>query len=154
MNKNRSFFESLKCAANGIYSALKNERNLRFDFSAMLTVAFFGVFCGLNGTEWAVVFLAFAAVIGAELSNTALESLCDAVTEEYSEKIGSAKDAASGAVIFCAVMSAAAGVMIFTSEGRFFRAVSGIFSNAAYAVVFCVLLVLNTVCLFKNNRKD
>ena len=57
---------------------------------------------------WAVLGLAVAAVLMAELFNTALETLIDHVHPEQHPEIGAAKDIAAGAVL---IASAAAVVV-------------------------------------------
>jgi len=106
----------MKCfgyALRGFAAAFRRERNLRFHCAAAFHVILLGALCRLPAWSWAAALVCCALVIGAELLNTALESLCDEVTREYSEKIRLAKDAAAAAVLVCAVFSAAVGLAVF-----------------------------------------
>ena len=52
-----------------------------------------------------------------ELVNTAVEAVVDLVTEERKPLAKLAKDAAAGAVLIAAMMSVAAGLIMFVPEG-------------------------------------
>ena len=52
-------------------------------------------------------------IMGLELVNTAIEALCDLVTQEYRPLAKRAKDTAAGAVLIASIMAAAAGLIIF-----------------------------------------
>ncbi|MEZ5305187.1 MAG: diacylglycerol kinase [Verrucomicrobiales bacterium] len=72
-----------------------------------------GFACQISLAEWIAIFLCCALVLGAELINTALEAICDALHPEIHPKIRLAKDAAAAAVLVCAAASAAAAAIIF-----------------------------------------
>ena len=116
MNKTewRRFLRGFRFAFRGIIDSLRSEINLRFHFGAMAAVLFFGVLLHISGTEWMICVLCFALVIGSELINTAIEHAVNlAAKGELSEQARLAKDAAAGAVLFCAIAAAAVGLMIF-----------------------------------------
>ncbi len=108
-----SMKDSFKYALRGICFALRTERNLRFHFCFALLVIAFGFFFDLTKYEWIVVLLAVAAVITAELFNSAIENLVDIVSPEYSEQAGRIKDIASGAVLFTVLLVVIVGLIIF-----------------------------------------
>ena len=78
----------------------------------MLAVAG-GVAVKLSTEEWRWIIAAIALVLIAELVNTAIEHLGDAVTLEHSEHIRRAKDIGSGAVLAAVIAAFAIGVSIF-----------------------------------------
>lgn len=108
-----AFTDSFRYALNGIVYALKTERNLRFHVFFAFLVVEVSFFFGLNKVEWAVVLFAIAAVISAELFNTAIENLVDMVSPEYREPAGKVKDIASGAVLFVVFIAVVIGLVIF-----------------------------------------
>jgi diacylglycerol kinase (ATP) len=55
--------------------------------------------------------------MGLELMNTAIEAVVDLVTLEKKPLAKIAKDTAAGAVLIAAIMSAAAGLIIFLPKG-------------------------------------
>ena len=61
---------------------------------------------------WALVILAIALVIGAELLNSALESVVDLVSPHDHPLAKRAKDVGAAAVLVAAAGAAAAGVLI------------------------------------------
>lgn len=104
---------SFRFAGQGFRRVVREERNLRIHLTAVFYVCTAGFLHGLGGLEWAALCICFALVIGAELINTAIETLCDAVTTNPDRLIGAAKDVAAGAVLVCAVCSVGVAVAIF-----------------------------------------
>lgn len=100
--KNQRFLHRLRNALAGVGHALRHERSFRFHSASVVAVA--GLLAWLRpGAAWvALVALASALVIAAELLNTALEALADHLHPEQHEKIRIAKDCAAGAVLAAA----------------------------------------------------
>ena len=67
----------------------------------------------LSRDEWRWIILAIALVLGAELLNTAVEHLGDAVTLERNDHIRRAKDMGSGAVLVAVLAALVIGVSVF-----------------------------------------
>lgn len=109
----RKLLSAFPCAGRGILVSLRRERNLRVHLTAVCYVCWAGALAGLEGDQWAILCLCFGLVIGMELMNTALEELCDRVTRQPDPFIRRAKDAAAGAVLACALASAAVAAWIF-----------------------------------------
>lgn len=103
---------SFRYAFRSIGRAIKTERNMRIHLTAVCYVTALGFLAKLDAPRWAAILLCFGAVIAAELLNTALENLCDAVHPDKHPKIGFAKDGAAGAVLVLA--TAAVGVAVAT----------------------------------------
>ena len=101
--KQRSFAARLRFALQGLAHALANERSFRVQL--LLGAAALGALLVLRPAPiwWALVLLASAAVLAAELFNSAIEALADAVHPEKSEGIRIAKDCAAGAVLIAAL---------------------------------------------------
>ena len=72
-----------------------------------------GFAVNLSPDEWRWIILAIALVLGAELLNTAVEHLGDAVTLERNDHIRRAKDMGSGAVLVAIVAALLIGVSVF-----------------------------------------
>ena len=150
--KNTNFFKSAKCALNGFIIAIKSERNLRFDVSVMLTVIFFALCYGISRFEWAVITVIFAAVIGAELFNSALERAVDLAEEDYNEIAGAAKDISAAAVFVCAICAIVSGIFIFGDIERIWKTLIRIFTNPAYALIFLILIASDIILIFKKEK--
>jgi len=112
-------FHSFKFAFCGFFSAMKSEKNLQIHAIISILVIIAGFFFRISVTEWLVVLLCIALVIGVELINTAIEKLSDFVCAEKNSEIGQIKDISAAAVVFCAIISAVVGVMIFLP--KFFK---------------------------------
>jgi len=98
---------------------MKSEKNLQIHAIISILVIIAGFFFRISVTEWLVVLLCIALVIGVELINTAIEKLSDFVCAEKNSEIGQIKDISAAAVVFCAIISAVVGVMIFLP--KFFK---------------------------------
>ena len=67
---------------------------------------------GLESWRWAVLVLCIAAVVAAELVNTAIEGLAAALHPQRDERVGRALDAAAGSVLVVAVGAAVVGLIV------------------------------------------
>lgn len=63
--------------------------------------------------EWCLLALCIGAVIGAELFNTALEQLAQAIDRQHNREIGAALDMAAAAVLVVAIAAAVVGGTVF-----------------------------------------
>ncbi len=86
---------------------------MRIHTVAALYVFAFSFFFRLSREGYAILFLTFALVLGAEMVNTALERLCDRDTQGYSQWTKAVKDLAAGAVLVCALFSLGIAVCLF-----------------------------------------
>ena len=109
----RGLGRSFVWALRGIAGSIPGGRNLRIHLTAVCYVTAAGLLAGLTGVEWGLVLLCFGGVIAAELFNTALEKLCDAVHPQFHPLVGAAKDAAAGAVRVLALASVGVAVALF-----------------------------------------
>jgi len=63
--------------------------------------------------EWCLLILSIAAVLAAELFNSAIERLAREVDREHNPNVGAALDIASGAVLLASIGAAIVGSLIF-----------------------------------------
>lgn len=119
----KAFVCSFRYAISGIGYAFRNGRNFRLMTAAAAYVIWTAWFLKLNGTEWALELLCCALVLGLEALNTALERLCDRVTEKPDPYIKAAKDCAAGAALLASVGAAAVWLAITVGNG-YWRALS------------------------------
>ncbi len=104
---------SFKYAIDGIITMFKSEPNAKIHLVVLLIVVICGFLFSLSATEWCLLFLSFAIVLGAEAMNTAIESLTDLVSPDPHPLAGQAKDLAAGAVLLCTLGSVTVGLIIF-----------------------------------------
>ena len=118
--KTDGLFKGFGHAFEGIFSAIKTERNFRIHICMMLYVIAFSLI-GRVGVETFLKFLlCFGAVFSSELINTAIELVCDTITTEYNENIKKIKDISAGAVLVVAIFSAILGLCVFLSKEALF----------------------------------
>ena len=104
---------SFKNAFTGIYTATRTQTNIRIHLIATITVFLASVYYRVSLTEGLILILTIASVFVAEMFNTAIEFLSDAVTLEHNELIDHAKDVSAGAVLFSAILALSVGLLIF-----------------------------------------
>ena len=150
MSHYKNLFKSFFYAFRGIFCAIKTERNLRVHLTClvyMFSILGLTDWFVLSRTDWAVLAVASALVIGAELVNTAIENAVDLETKEYNEYAKRAKDVASGAVLVCAIGAVAAGLFIllqpqaFSLMFEYFRSKPLMFALFAFSIVPATLFI-------------
>lgn len=104
---------SFKNAIVGISTAARTQTNIRIHLVATIAVFLAGAYYHITLTEGLILLLTVATVFVAEMFNTAIEFLSDAVTLEQNKYIRAAKDIAAGGVLFAAILAAAVGSLIF-----------------------------------------
>jgi diacylglycerol kinase (ATP) len=107
---------SFKHAGRGIWTAVKTQTNIRIHIIAAAIIFLLSVFYHVSHTDILVLTLTVMIVIFAEMVNTAIEFLADAVTLEHDPYIKQAKDVAAGGVLISAIFALAIGLMIFVSK--------------------------------------
>jgi undecaprenol kinase len=101
--KNRPFGARLGFALRGLAHALRTEASLQFQAGALLATLAALLLLRPGALWWAAVLLACAAVIAAELFNTAIERLADQLHPAEHPQIGIVKDCAAAAVLIAAL---------------------------------------------------
>ena len=97
----------------GIGYTLRTQPNMRLHLLAAIAVAIAASWLKISAGEWFAVIIATTLVTGAELFNTAIESLCDAVHPDQHPLIGHAKDTAAGAVLLASIAAGVIGLIVF-----------------------------------------
>jgi len=98
-HKNQPFACRLRFAAAGLLYGLVAERSLRLQVAVFGLVVIALLVLEPGALWWALVMVASAAVLGAELLNTALERLTDHLHPDVHPQIRIVKDCAAGAVL-------------------------------------------------------
>jgi diacylglycerol kinase (ATP) len=145
---------SFKFAFRGFWSCLKTERNLRFHLGVTFYVIVGGLILRLPLSEWLAVFICAGAVLSAELFNTALEKLCDALHPGRSPAIGLVKDITAGAVLMLAVTSAVVGVLVFFRADQLTRLLAFVRENTLLSAVILLTVPINLYLVFRSYAND
>ncbi len=109
----KKLLTSVGYGLRGVGYTLRTQRNFRIQAAFAIAVAIVGLWLRISVGEWLAVVLATGMVLAAELLNTAVEALADAVHPERSEGIGRAKDAAAGAVLVASIAAGLIGLVVF-----------------------------------------
>lgn len=104
---------SFKNAFVGIWTALTTQANVRIHFLAGSLVLILAAFLHLPLSSILDLVLMIAIVLMAEMGNTAIEALSDAVTTKPDPNIKIAKDVAAGGVLLTAILALIVGLIIF-----------------------------------------
>jgi diacylglycerol kinase (ATP) len=107
------FIRGFGHAGRGVLHAFREQRNFRVHCAITLAVPVAGVVLRLTYIEWLFIVFAIGLVLGAELLNSAIEALGDAITREHHPLIGQAKDLGAAGVLVCAIAAAVIGGIIF-----------------------------------------
>jgi diacylglycerol kinase len=97
--KNKTFLSSVRCAFNGLFRAIIQEKNYMIYFLNVAITAVINICFKFSAIEFLIWGITIAGVFSAECINTAIERLCDYLTEEKNEAIKFIKDVAAGAVL-------------------------------------------------------
>jgi len=104
--------ESFINAFRGIYTAIKEERNLKIHLFIALSVLVLASFFQVNRIELVILLSMIIIVIALELMNTAIERVLDIIHPERNIKVGKIKDIAAGSVLMAAIIAAIVGLII------------------------------------------
>ncbi|MES2409740.1 MAG: diacylglycerol kinase family protein [Patescibacteria group bacterium] len=113
MHKINKFFFSLKCAAKGIKTVLKEEQNFQIEIIIALFTILLGIFLNISNIEMAIIIISIIIVLTAEIVNTAIEDLCDKIEPHHDSIIGKIKDIMAGFVLITSIGTVVVGLIIF-----------------------------------------
>lgn len=108
----RRWLSKFGCAFRGVAIAVWQEDSFLAHLPATLLVFALAGWRGVSQTEWLLLVLCAATVLGAEMFNTAIERLAKAITKDHDPMIGDALDIASGAVFMSVIGAIVVGAVI------------------------------------------
>jgi undecaprenol kinase len=108
-HKNQSFLRRLRFALAGLGHAVRAERSLKIQVGAFVAAVVAMLILQPGPLWWALVMLASAGVLAAELFNTAIEHLADHLHPEVHPHIRIVKDCAAAAVLVAVLGAVAVG---------------------------------------------
>jgi diacylglycerol kinase len=100
-------------AMEGIGFCFVHEVHYRIELLLAALTLLGGWWLGISRIEWLAVTGCITGVLALEAFNTALEQLCNTVSQEVHSGIKASKDAAAAAVLLAVLGSAVVGGMIF-----------------------------------------
>lgn len=112
--KNRDVISSLEFALTGIFTAFKEEKNMRSHVLSALAAIIAGLIFRISTTEWLFLLLSIFLVIAFEIMNSAVENVVDLASDyHFSMRAKNAKDMAAGAVLVVSGFAVITGLIIF-----------------------------------------
>jgi len=137
---------SFNNAIVGIAKAIILERNVKIHFLVAVMIIILSFLLDITEIELLVLLLTISAVVVAEIFNTAIEKVCDLITEQYHQQIEIIKDISAGAVLITALNAIAVGYVIFSSKlnltlNLFFKLRENIMHITFIAVVIVTIIV-------------
>lgn len=109
----KSFWQTLKNSMNGLKSYAKEGKSIIFYSIGVIIEVIMGIVYQISGLEWILIICILGIILAIELINTALESVCDAVTQEYNEFIKVAKDCGSASTGVVCIVAVLLNIIIF-----------------------------------------
>lgn len=120
----------------------RTQRHMRIHFGIVVLVLALGMLCRFDATQMSLLVVVCSLVLGAEMINTAVESVVDMITQSYHPLAKLAKDIAAGAVLIFAVCAALVGFVLFFGSKKIVPLHVAIDSNPAPLMVLICLVVL------------
>lgn len=112
--KNQDLTASFEFAVAGLFTAFKQERNMKKHLVSALLVLIAGLIFQVSMTEWLFLLLSISLVIAFEIINSAIECVVDLASDyHFSMLAKAAKDMAAGAVLFVSGFAVLVGLLIF-----------------------------------------
>lgn len=148
------FADSFFYAAQGIRTAIREERNMRFHLCAGLYVYLFSLFYDFGRTEYILITLMVAGVLALELVNSSLERTVERPSPERYMTAGVVKDMAAGAVLVFSIGCAVGGVLLFWDIAAFKRMFGFFTAKPWFAVLLAASLVIAWRFIFGKRKED
>ena len=152
----KKLVHSFGYAFQGVFTAIRTERNMRIHIVCMIYMYFFLLcfdFFEITKTQLAILLLACGLVIGAELINTAIEAAVDMQGEEHTPLGKIAKDCGAGAVLVFTIFAVLCGVAIMYQPKAFVLLFTYFVENPIAIVLFLISVVVFSIFIFKGLPK-
>ncbi len=110
------YFRSIKFAINGLFYALRTEKNVQIWLGVAVLTIVFSLWLNVSQTELLIILLWMFLIGTSEYLNTSIEKLSDRITMEQDEQIKHVKDIAAGATFLASVGAIISGLIIFVPK--------------------------------------
>ena len=156
MNDLVSLFKSFGYAFKGFGWMVTHERNFRIHLTCLIYMFYYLLrydFFTVSRTEFAILLLASALVIGGEMINSGIEKADDSVSKDRNHTIEVSKDVSAGAVLVFAVFAVLCGVVILWQPEAFILLFNHYADNPIYILWFVLSVIVFTLFIFKFDFK-
>ena len=132
---------------------MRHERNIRIHIVALLYVLYFSTFYDFSRTEYALLILTCAVVIGFELINTAIEVVIDKVSPRFNVFAMMGKDIAAGGVLIGAIGAVIIGVILFWDIEKFELIFNYFTENFYRPVILAITIIISIIFISKTKQR-
>jgi undecaprenol kinase len=108
-----AFLRSFYFAGQGVWHAVRSQRNMRVHCAAAIAVVIAGAVLRIGAVGWACLALAIGLVLVAEMFNTVIEAIIDLQSPQIHPLAKIAKDGAAGAVLVASVAAIGVAIAVF-----------------------------------------
>lgn len=149
MSLGKKFLRSFIFAGEGIFYALKTQRNLRIHFFIAFLILSLRSFLQFEVNEMLFLLFAITLVITAEMINTAIEAIVDLEVQTYHPLARAAKNVSAGAVLIVALSSIAVAYLVLFPRFKLFLISSDIgkIKESLFAFIIVAFLAAGLVLL-------
>lgn len=112
----KSIANIIKYSIDGIIAYAKDGKSIIIYSICSVIEVILGFVFKVNGLEWILIICILGFILSIELINTAIEAVCDAVTNEYNPLIKIAKDCGSGATFIVFIVAIILNIIIFAPK--------------------------------------
>ena len=97
--KNRTFLDSIKCAFNGLFYAIKTEKNFKYYFIIAFIFLLINIILKINIYGFLAYFITVSGVFSSECINTSIEHFINMIDNNIKVEIKLIKDIAAANVL-------------------------------------------------------
>ena len=153
--KNRDFISSLEFAITGIFTAIKEERNMRKHALSALAAILAGLVFRISATEWLFLLLSITLVIAFEIMNSAIENVVDLASNyHFSMLAKNAKDMAAGGVLVTAFGAVVVGICLFGNAAALNAIWTSVTTTPLSTALWVLSLVLAYLFTFRLGKQE
>ena len=112
----KKYVNKFRYAFAGLIDGWRTDRSIFLQYMIGCTVLVVCFFLHLEIWEWIVIISFISAVIALEYLNSAIETITDKISPEYSLEAKKIKDYSAAAVLIISIAAAIAGILIIGSK--------------------------------------
>jgi diacylglycerol kinase (ATP) len=114
MEEVKPVIRSFGYAFEGLFHAVKYNRNLKIHLVVALIVILASIFFNVTVFEKEILGVMIVLVILSEMINTSIEEMVNLITQEHKKEAKVAKDVGAGMILVAALGAAIVGIVVFT----------------------------------------
>jgi diacylglycerol kinase len=108
----RSWIAKFRDSGIGVWWGIRGQCSFTVHFIAAALVIAAGVLVGVSRIEWCLLVLCITIVMAAEMFNSAIETIANAIDRRYNEHLFVGLEIGSAAVLIAAIGAAVTGVLV------------------------------------------